>query len=332
MATERSFLAYRGGVRWLAEGSAAALAGALREVAPELTGYPMVIPGDVGQEDPRWWSATALLGGEFVAKFAWSRPAALQLRHELGVLAALARPPAVPYLPEVVVGSTDPLILVTRRVPGTSLFAVADSIDRDQAGRQLARFLAALHHPAARERVEAETGPLPAARPLTATSVLRDRFADLVNHERYRSVLRCCDWADAVLARPGPAGPPGPAGSAVMVHADLHGDNQVWDHGELRLVVDFETVGAAEPEYDLSGLPGPGLGPGVELLTATVRHYQQEAGRLLSMERIMAWHVRQALGDVLWRTDLGIHLADHRTPPDWVDDLDARFRALGLDP
>jgi thiamine kinase-like enzyme len=118
----------------------------------------------------------------------------------------------------------------------------------------------------------------------------------------------------------------------VLVHADLHGNNQVWDQGELRLVVDFETVAAAEPEYDLSGFPGPGLGPGVELLTATVRHYEEAAGRPLSVERIMAWHVRQALGDVLWRTDAGIHLADHRTPPDWVDDLAARFRALGLDP
>jgi hypothetical protein len=316
-------------VRWLAEGSVDALAGALREVAPELTGYPIVIPGEVGQEDPRWWSATALVGGEFVAKFAWSRPAALQVRHELGVLAALARPPALPYLPEVVVSSTDPLLLVTRRVPGTSLFAVADSIDRDRAGWQLARFLAALHHPSARARVEAETGPLPAARLLAATEVLRDRFAAWVSPDQHRAVVRWCDWADAVLARPGPVRPPG---SAVMVHADLHGDNQVWDHGDLRLVVDFETVAAAEPEYDLSGFPGPGLGPGVELLTATVRHYQHAADRPLSVERIMAWHVRNALGDVVWRTDAGIHLADHRTPPDWVDDLAARFRALGLGP
>jgi hypothetical protein len=99
---------------------------------------------------------------EFVAKFAWSRPAALRLRNEIGVLTAL--PPVVPYLPEVVVSSTDPLLLVTRRVPGTSLFAVADSIDRDQAGRQLARFLTALQHPSARARVEAELGPLSAAR------------------------------------------------------------------------------------------------------------------------------------------------------------------------
>jgi aminoglycoside phosphotransferase (APT) family kinase protein len=284
-----------------------------------------VIPGgvDVGA-DPRWWASSAFIGTEFVAKFAWSRPAALRLRNEIGVLTVL--PPVVPYLPEVVVGSTDPLLLVTRRVPGTSLFAVADSIDRDHAGRQLARFLAALQHPAARARVEAEIGPLSAARLPAATEVLRDRFAAWVDPERHRSVRRCCDWADAVLAAPGLPGP------AVLVHADLHGNNQVWDRGELQLVVDFETVGAAEPEYDLMGFPGPGLGPGVELLTAVVRHYQQLTGRRLSVERIMAWHVRHALGDVLWRTDAGIHLADHRTPPDWVDDLAARFATLGLDP
>jgi Phosphotransferase enzyme family len=218
-------------VRWLGEGSAEALAGALREVAPELSGYPIVIPGDIGPgSDPQWWASSALIGTEFVAKFAWSRPAALRVR--------------------------------------------------------------------------------------------RERFAAWVDPERHRSVRRWCDWADAVLAETGPA---------VLVHADFHGDNQVWDHGELRLVVDFETVGLAEPEYDLSGVPGPGLGPGVELLTAVVRHYQEAAGCPLSVERIMAWHVRQALGDVLWRTDLGIHLADHRTPPDWVNDLAARFRALGFD-
>ena len=46
----------------------------------------------------------------------------------------------------------------------------------------------------------------------------------------------------------------------------------------------------------------------------------------------MAWHVRTALGDVVWRTEAGIPLADHRTPPDWIDDLAARFRALGMGP
>ena len=311
-------------MRWLADGSAATFAGALEEVAPELTRYPIAMSDDLAQSDPRWHAASAFLGEEFVAKFAWSGTAAQRLRREIGVLTALAS--AVPNLPEVVVGSTDPLLLVTRRVKGTSLFAVADSIDRDQAGLQLARFLAALNHPQALARAEAELGPLPAARPLAATEVIRDRFAAWVDTKRYRSVLRWCDWSDAVFAEPKRPEP------TVLVHADLHGDNQVWDGGELRVVVDFETVGVAWPEYDLGGFPGPGLGPGVELLTAIVRHYEELAGRPLSMELIMAGHVRMALGDVVWRTDLGIHLADHRTPPDWVDDLAARFGALGIDP
>ncbi len=96
------------------------------------------------------------------------------------------------------------------------------------------------------------------------------------------------------------ARPPGPA---VLVHGDLHGDNQVWDHDELRLVTDFENIGTAEPEYELRAFPGPGMGTGLELLTAIMRHYQQVTGRQLSPARIMAWHLRQALGDVLWRSE-----------------------------
>jgi len=169
-------------------------------------------------------------------------------------------------------------LLVTRCVPGRSLFDVVGSIDLDGAARQLASFL----------------------------------------------VTQWCDWADAVLA------PAAPGTRAVLVHGDLHGDNQVWDGNELRLVVDFETVGAAEPEYDLRTFPGPGMGPGVQLLTATMRHYERLSGRALSLERVMAWHVRTALGDVVWRTEAGIPLADHRTPPDWIDDLAARFHAVSM--
>jgi hypothetical protein len=91
-------------MRWLAEGTVAALAGALREVAPELAGYPIVIPDEIDPgPDPRWWASSAFIGEEFIAKFAWSRPAALRVRNEIGALTAL--PPVVPYLPEVVVGS-----------------------------------------------------------------------------------------------------------------------------------------------------------------------------------------------------------------------------------
>ena len=313
-------------MKWLAECSAAALREALRAAAPELSGYPITVPQPVAaaQVDPLWWSSSAFLGERFIAKFAWSRPAAIRLAHEIGTLTALAREPRVPFLPEVVASSMDPLLLVTRLVPGASLFEVVDSIDRDRAGRQLACFLAALHQPAARERAEAAIGRLAGPRlPPATTRVLRDRFGTWVRPDQRRTIIRWCDWADAVLASSGPA---------VLVHGDLHGDNQVWDHGELRLVVDFETVGAAEPEYDLRTLPGPGTGPGVELLTAVMRHYQQITARPLSADRVMAWHLRTALGDALWRSQAGIPLADHRTPPAWVDDLSKRFSALGIDP
>jgi aminoglycoside phosphotransferase (APT) family kinase protein len=311
-------------VKWLAECSAEALGEALRVVAPELSGYPVTVPGPAGKQDPQWHSGSVPVGERFFVKFAWSRPAALQLAHEIAVLAALAREPAVPFLPEIVAASTDPLLLITRRVPGASLFEVIGSVDPDRAARQLVRFLAALHHLATRRRVEAVVGPLtgPVLPPAT-TATLRERFGRWVRPDQREAVVRWCDWADAVLALPGPD---------VLVHGDLHGDNQVWNHDELRLVMDFATVGAADPEYELRSYPGPGMGPGLDLLTAVMRHYQQVTGRQLSTDRIMAWHLRQALYDALWHSEAGIPLNDHRTPPQWVDDLAARFSALGIDP
>jgi aminoglycoside phosphotransferase (APT) family kinase protein len=311
-------------MRWLAEGSAAALGEAVRVVAPELSGYPIMFDEPRAGADPVYHASSAVIGDRFIAKFAWSRPAALRIAREIDVLIALAREPAVPFLPEVVASSTDPLLLITRLVPGTSLFEVAGSIDRDRAGLQLASFLAALHEPAVRERAEAAIGRRSGPElPPATTTTLHDRLGRWIRPDQHRTVMRWCDWADAVLA--------GPA-RAVLVHGDLHGDNQVWARGELRLVVDFETVGAAEPEYELRTFPGPGLGPGVELLTAVMRHYERMSGRRLSADRVMAWHLRQALGDVLWRSEAGLEMADRRTPPQWVEDLAARFGALGIEP
>jgi aminoglycoside phosphotransferase (APT) family kinase protein len=313
-------------MKWLAECSTEELGAALRIVAPELSCYPVTVavPDPATKGDPLWWSSSTVLGGRFVVKFAWSRPAALRLAREIGVLTTLALEPKVPFLPEVVASRTDPVLLITRLVPGAALFEVVDSIDRDRAGRQLACFLADLHHPAARRRAETVVGKLTSAHLLPATTAtLRERFGTWARPDQRRIIMRWCDWADAVLASPGPA---------VLVHGDLHGNNQVWDHDKLRLVVDFETVGAAEPEYDLRTFPGPAMGPGVELLTAIMRHYQHITGRQLSTERVMAWHLRAALDDALWRSEAGIPLADCRTPPEWVDDLAERFSLLGIDP
>jgi hypothetical protein len=68
---------------------------------------------------------------------------------------------------------------------------------------------------------------------------------------------------------------------------------------------------------------------GADLFTATVAHYQELTGTTVEMDRIMAWHLRTVLGDALWRPKPGSPLPDGRTPTQWVDDLTARFTALG---
>jgi aminoglycoside phosphotransferase (APT) family kinase protein len=313
-------------VRWVTECSESALREALRAVAPALSQLPVAMSDypPSAKSDPLYWSSSAVVGDEFIAKFAWSEPAALRTAHEIGVLTALADDPAVPFLPEIVASGTDPVLLVTRRVAGASLFSIVDSIDRDLAGRQLARFLAALHQSATRHRVEDAVGRLDGPRqPPATTRTLRDQLGTWIGPEQTAAVMRWLDWTDAVLARPA---------LAVLVHGDFHGNNVVWDGDQLRLVVDFELAGAAEPEYDLRTLPGPGMGPRLELLTAVMRHYQRLTGRELSAERVMAWNLRQNLSDVAWRSEAGLPLGDGRTPAQWVRDLAAHFRLLGIDP
>jgi aminoglycoside phosphotransferase (APT) family kinase protein len=161
--------------------------------------------------------------------------------------------------------------------------------------------------------VLAAVGPLPAPALPASTEVLRARFG------RLDRVVAWCDWADRVLATPG---------RTVLVHGDLHGDNHLWDRRSLRLrlLVDWETAGPGEPEFDLRCLPGDA---GTDLLRATVAHYERRSGTPLDVDRIMAWHVRTVLDDALWRTEAGVALPDHRTLPQWIDDVDARFTALG---
>ena len=219
--------------------------------------FSVPVPDPAVKGDPLWWSSSTVAGERFAVKFAWSRPAALRLAHEIGVLTALTHEPRLPFLPEVVASSTEPVLLITRFVPGVSLFEVIGSIDRDHAGQQLARFLAALH---SRWRASAPR-PSPASSPARSCRQPRRRPCASDSGrgpgQKRRIIMRWCDWSDAVLASPGPA---------VLVHGDLHGNNQVWDHGTLRLVVDLETAGVAEAEYDLRLFPGPDMGPGVELL------------------------------------------------------------------
>jgi hypothetical protein len=51
------------------------------------------VPAPAG-EDPRYHKASLVVGDQFVVKFAWSRPAALRLGREIGILTTLAAEPA----------------------------------------------------------------------------------------------------------------------------------------------------------------------------------------------------------------------------------------------
>ena len=78
-------------MQWLAECSVPALREALGAVAPELGGYPVTVPRPAAPPTgvPLWHSGCVPVGDRFFVKFAWSRPAALRLAREIGVLAAL---------------------------------------------------------------------------------------------------------------------------------------------------------------------------------------------------------------------------------------------------
>ena len=256
---------------WLDEPTVDALRAALRSVAPDLADATIVPRGLEPSEDPKACTASAVVGGRYVVRFAWSCPAALRIGHQAQILDALrTATPRLP-LPEVVAVSRDPAMLVLRWVPATPFFEVRHRIgpaERDGVARALATVLAELHDPGVLRAVAEAVGPLPEPTAHATTDTLRARFGVLARPDQRDRVLSWCDWADTVLA---------PYGRTVLVHGDFHGDNHLWDQERLRLrlVIDLESVGTGEPEFDLRCLPGD---CGIELFSATVAHYQKLTG------------------------------------------------------
>lgn len=221
----------------------------------------------------------------------------------------------------------DPVVVVTRLVAGQPLeygdCGSLDAADTARVGGELGRFLAHLHAPATLEALRARDIALSVPKPQADTDRIRTGLAPLVDPRRAEQVAAYCDWTDTVLAAPR-------VHPDVLVHGDLHGHNQVWTTADwtLRLVVDFETAGAAEPEFDFRYLPGQS--PTLDLLLATTEVYERETGRSADLARVMAWNVQTVLGDALWRTEAGIGLPGGGTPTQWVDELGQRLRALGF--
>jgi aminoglycoside phosphotransferase (APT) family kinase protein len=312
---------------WLSERSVDALRTALDATDPDLAPRSITLQPWIEQTNPLWFGASAIVDDGFVAKFAWSQPAAERLWHEAQVLEALGGQARELRLPQAVVLSHDPVLLVTRLVPGRpltyDLVGTSGGDGVQQIATELASFLAALHRPDVLTRVRRAVGSRSALDPQATTEALRNRFGRWIRPDQREAVMGWCDWADTTLSSP--------VGD-VFVHGDFHGHNHVWeeDRYRLRLVVDLEHSGGAEPEYDFRYLPAQG--PDVSLLRATMWQYESLTGRPLDIDRVMAWHIRTALGDALWRSEANVPLPGAGSPPEWVDELTARLGALCVGP
>ena len=73
----------------MAEQSASELRIALRRSVPALADDSIALDSTAGRVEPRWHSGSAVIGGGFVAKFAWSQEAAVRTRQEGQILLAL---------------------------------------------------------------------------------------------------------------------------------------------------------------------------------------------------------------------------------------------------
>jgi aminoglycoside phosphotransferase (APT) family kinase protein len=293
-------------------------------VVPELAERPLVLNDRVITSDPRYFQGSAILDGAYIVKFAWSEPPARRLAHEGRVLAALAEAHGGLAVPPLVATAASPALLVTRLVPGEPLsWEEANEVSGDRRRRlvgDLAGFLAILHDQATLDAVRDTEVRLEMPEPQATTAEIRARFGRNVKPSQRSIVDKWCDWVDEILEDPA---------DASLLHGDLHGHNLVWDppSGALRLVADFESAGVGDPAFDFRYLPG--LGDTADLFLEVGRGYEQLTGRVLDLQRVMAWHVRTVLGDALWRTEAGVPLpGSGGTASSWVDELEIRMRAV----
>ena len=316
---------------WLSEHSELALRAALRAAAPHLADLPISLEGTPDLGNAAFASSRATVGERTFAKFAQSDWTAVRTWREAQALDLLGNELGL-AVPKLIAAGRNPAFSATELVSGGAPLSyrsvTAAAPDRiEQLAAELASFLAQLHasQTLARVRDRLESLPrLPEPGLHVSTDQLRARFTTMIEPHQRSMVSRWCDWVDDELASPA---------DTVFVHGDFHPYNQVWDLNEPRLlaVMDFETSGLAEPEFDFRVLPV--FGPGVDLFVTTVRHYEALSGRKLSVSRIMALHLLNYLGDALWRTEAGIGLPEPgATPSAYVEEAAGRLAALGIDP
>jgi aminoglycoside phosphotransferase (APT) family kinase protein len=303
---------------WLADGSEASVRAALREVAPTLAQETLVRRDRPITTNPAHWHGSAVIDSH-VVKFAWSEAPARRLLHEARMLEALLRSAPELPVPRVAASSADPVILVTRRVPGISLPIGALLKERRlRLASDLGRFLADLHDPALLAALGTDVA-VSTPEPQADTASIRARLPRFLTTGQIRQMSALCEFADAALAGPS---------EEVLLHGDLHGDNLVLDPRSLglRLVADFESTGPGDPTFDFRCLPE--VGGTVEFLVDVVDFYATATGRSPDLPRVLGWHIRTMLGDALWRSEAKVALPGGGTPGACVEDLTARLGAL----
>jgi aminoglycoside phosphotransferase (APT) family kinase protein len=218
------------------------------------------------------------------------------------------------------------VFFVSPFVPGEPVtgeeIARSSASDNRRLARSLAEVLVAMHHPDTLAAVVRAGVQLPAPVPQATTTGLQARLCPMLDRDRRALVQRWCDWIDGVLTAPA---------DAVVLHGDFHGYNVVVDHAQrVRTVLDLEEAARGDRHYDFRYLPAQEAT--LDLFLATAAEYERLAGVPVDVARVMAWHVRSALGDALWRTEAGIALPGGGTKEEWIAQIGARFSQLGIDP
>jgi aminoglycoside phosphotransferase (APT) family kinase protein len=192
--------------------------------------------------------------------------------------------------------------------------------ERVRIANQLVSFLGTLHEPLVLDALRTVVPSLVAPHPQGRTDAIRERLPSFLDRRRADLVACWCDWVDDVLRLPAPA--------SVLAHGDLHGHNQTWNPSSwtLLLVADFEVAGPADPEYDFRYFPSQE--PTSELTSAITEKYMSLTGRDIDLRRVMAWHIRTALGDALWRSEADVPLPGGGTPATYVDDIELKLDLL----
>jgi aminoglycoside phosphotransferase (APT) family kinase protein len=316
---------------WLGGYSEASLRDALAAAAPHLADLPITLDGAPDLSKPLWASSRATVGRHVFVKFAHSEQTAVRIWREAQVLGVLGGELGLP-VPKLVAAGRNPAFSSTELVSGSAPLSYATvaaaTPDRiAQFAESLATFLAHLHAAPTLTRLREGLDNLPRLPQPglhVSTDQLRARFTTMIEQRQRSKVSRWCDWIDQELSS---------SGETVFVHGDFHPYNQLWDLDQPRVlaVVDFESSGCAEPEFDLRVLPA--FGPGVDLLVSTVKRYEALSARKVSLPRTMALYLLNYLGDALWRTEAGISLpGPGDSPSAYVKEAAARLAALGIDP